>query len=228
MLTGIIGAMAVETDAIKALIENKKVERFSGIDFVSGKLYGKDVVVAQCGIGKVFAAICAEAMILKYSPDRIINVGVAGTLSVSVGLLDTVVSTAVVQHDMDTSPLGDPVGLISGINIVKIPASEALCDEICRAATKIGIRCATGIIASGDQFIADRKKKEFISNTFDAVACEMEGAAVGQVCYVNGTDFAIIRCISDNADSAAGEMDYPTLCQKAAANSQKLLEELFK
>ena len=228
MLTGIIGAMAVETNAIKALIENKKTERVSGIEFVSGKLYGKDVVVAQCGIGKAFAAICAEAMILKYSPDRIINVGVAGTLSDKVGLLDTAVSTAVVQHDMDTSPLGDPVGLISGINIVEIPASEALADEICNAGARIGLNCAKGVIASGDQFIADKKKKDFIRDTFGAIACEMEGASVGHVCYVNGVDFAVIRCISDNADSEAGEMDYPTLCEKAAENSQKLLEELFK
>ena len=228
MLTGIIGAMVVETNAIKALIENKKVESFSGIEFVSGKLYGKDVVVAQCGIGKVFAGICAEAMILKYAPDRIINVGVAGTLSEKVGLLDTAVSTAVVQHDMDTSPLGDPVGLISGINIVKIPASEKLADEIYSAAANIGLNCAKGVIASGDQFIADKKKKDFIRDTFGAIACEMEGAAIGQVCYINGVDFAVIRCISDNADSEAGEMDYPTLCEKAATNSQRLLEELFK
>ena len=184
MLTGIIGAMVVETNAIKALIENKKVESFSGIEFVSGKLYGKDVVVAQCGIGKVFAGICAEAMILKYAPDRIINVGVAGTLSEKVGLLDTAVSTAVVQHDMDTSPLGDPVGLISGINIVKIPASEKLADEIYSAAANIGLNCAKGVIASGDQFIADKKKKDFIRDTFGAIACEMEGAAIGQVCYI--------------------------------------------
>ena len=228
MLTGIIGAMAVETNAIKALIEEKKVESFSGIDFVSGKLYGKDVVVAQCGIGKVFAGICAEAMILKYSPDRIINVGVAGTLCDEAGLLDTAVSTAVVQHDMDTSPLGDPVGLISGINIVKISASESLCEEICHAANRIGAKCVKGVIASGDQFIASKEKKSYIRNTFDAIACEMEGAAIGQVCYVNGVDFAVIRCISDNADSEAGEMDYPTLCEKAASNSQKLIEELFR
>ena len=228
MLTGIIGAMVVETNAIKALIENKTVDSFSGIEFVSGKLYGKDVVVAQCGIGKVFAGICAEAMILKYAPDRIINVGVAGTLSEKVGLLDTAVSTAVVQHDMDTSPLGDPVGLISGINIIKIPASEKLADEIYSAAANIGLNCAKGVIASGDQFIADKKKKDFIRDTFGAIACEMEGAAIGQVCYINGVDFAVIRCISDNADSEAGEMDYPTLCEKAATNSQRLLEELFK
>ena len=228
MLTGIIGAMAVETEAIKALIEAPVTERVGNIEFVKGKLCGQDVVVAQCGIGKVFAAICAEAMILKYSPDRIINTGVAGTLSEKVGLLDIAVSSSVVEHDMDTSPLGDPVGLISGINIVNIPASEALVSAICKAAERLGKNCTAGVIASGDQFIADKAKKEYIRDTFSAIACEMEGAAIGHVCYVNGVDFAIIRCISDNADSHAGVMDYPTLCQKAAEQSQLLLTELLK
>ena len=227
MLTGIIGAMAVETQAIKALMENKTVETVSGIEFVSGTLCGKNVVVAQCGIGKVFAAICAQTMIVKYAPDRIINTGVAGTLSKDIGLLDIAVSSAVVEHDMDTSPLGDPVGLISGINIVDIPASEKLSEEICTAAHRLGIKCVSGIIASGDQFIADKAKKEYIRSTFGAIACEMEGASIGHVCYVNGVDFAVIRCISDNADDAAGSMDYPTLCQKAAEQSQRLILELL-
>ncbi len=228
MLTGIIGAMAVETDAIKALVDSPIVERVGNIEFVRGRLCGQEVVIAQCGIGKVFAAICAEAMILKYSPDRIINTGVAGTLSDKVGLLDIAISSSVVEHDMDTSPLGDPVGLISGINIVNIPAARSLVEEIRSAAERLGKNCAVGVIASGDQFIADKKRKEYICDTFSAIACEMEGAAIGHVCYVNGVDFAVIRCISDNADDAAGEMDYPTLCQKAAEQSQALLTELLR
>lgn len=228
MLTGIIGAMAVETEAIKALITNPVAEKVGNIEFVRGELCGSDVVVAQCGIGKVFAAICAQTMILKYSPDRIINTGVAGTLSDKVGLLDIAVSTAVVEHDMDTSPLGDPVGLISGINIVNIPASESLISDICSAAERLGKKCTAGVIASGDQFIADKEKKDRIRDTFSAIACEMEGAAIGHVCYVNNVDFAVIRCISDNADDHAGAMDYPTLCQKAAEQSQTLLTELLR
>ena len=228
MLTGIIGAMSVETEKIKALVESPVIEKIGNIEFVRGRLCGKDVVVAQCGIGKVFAAICAQTMILKYSPDRIINTGVAGTLSDEVGLLDIAVSSFVVEHDMDTSPLGDPVGLISGINIVNIPATESLASEICSAAARLGKKCVTGVIASGDQFIAHKDKKNYIRDTFSAIACEMEGAAIGHVCYVNGVDFAVIRCISDNADDHAGAMDYPTLCQKAAEQSQALLTEFFK
>ena len=228
MLTGIIGAMVVETDAIKGMLTERSVETYGGIEFVRGMLGKSEVVVATCGIGKVFAAICAQTMILKYSPDRIINTGVAGSLSPSVGLLDVAISTSVVQHDMDTSPLGDPVGLISGINVVNLPAAASLIDEIEVAAERVGIRSVRGVIASGDQFIADGAKKDYIRDTFSAIACEMEGAAIGQVCYAAGVDFVVIRAISDNADDSAGALDYPTLCVKAAEQSQKLLMEISK
>ena len=227
MRTGMIGAMQVETDALKALVENKTTETVSGVEFVLGTIGGKEVVVAQCGIGKVFAALCAQTMILRYGVDRVINTGVAGTLCDTVGLLDIAVSTAVVQHDMDTSPLGDPVGLISGINIVEIPACLPLAEQIGQVAATLGLRCVPGVIASGDQFIGDRDRKAYIRDTFGAIACEMEGAAIGQVCYVNGVDFAMIRAISDNADDSAGTMEYPELCRRAAERSQQLIQALF-
>ena len=227
MTIGIIGAMGVEIDALKALVKNAARETVSGVEFVSGQIGKKNVVVAQCGIGKVFAAICAQTMILHYGVDQIVNTGVAGTLSEKLGLLDIAVSTAMVQHDMDTSPLGDPMGMISGINIVKIPASARLCDQIADAAEKIGKKAVRGVIASGDQFIASREKKEWIRNTFDALACEMEGAAIGQVAYVNGVEFAVIRSISDSADDTAGVLEYPELCRRAAEQSQQLILALL-
>ena len=219
--------MSVETDALKAQIENAVSETVSGIEFVSGTLYGKDVVVAQCGIGKVFAAMCAQTMIVRFGVDRIINTGVAGTLCEELHILDIAVATSVVQHDMDTSPLGDPVGLISGINIVSIPACEALADDICRAAGELGTGCVKGVIASGDQFINNAEKKAWIRSTFCAIACEMEGAAIGHVCYVNGIDFAIIRAISDNASGEA-DIEYPEMVKRAAVISQGLIKKLLE
>ena len=220
---GILGAMSVEIDAIKQMVSAHTVQTLGGVEFVCGTIGTREVVVAQCGIGKVFAAMAAQTLILSFGVDAIINVGVAGTLSERVGLLELAIATEVVQHDMDTSPLGDPVGMISGINQVKLPASASLCEEISQAAASLGIPCAKGVIASGDQFIADKAKKEWIRDTFDAIACEMEGAAIGQVCYANGIDFAILRAISDNADDAAGALDYPTLCTRAAAQTQRLI-----
>ncbi|MBQ8331896.1 MAG: 5'-methylthioadenosine/adenosylhomocysteine nucleosidase [Clostridia bacterium] len=228
MMTGIIGAMSVETDALKAIVNNATKETVSGVEFVRGTVNGHEVVVAQCGIGKVFAAICAQTMILRYGVDQIINTGVAGTLCDELGLLDIAISTAVVEHDMDTSPLGDPVGLISGINIVEIPAAKKLAAKIADAAADLKKKTALGIIASGDQFISDTEKKAYIRNTFHAIACEMEGAAIGHVCYVNDVAFAVIRCISDNADSEAGTMEYPELCRRAAKQSQELIKKFFE
>ena len=226
-MIGIIGAMSVEVEGLKAKITDAKSEVISGTEYVSGKLCGKDVVIAQCGIGKVFAALCANTMILKYGVSAIINTGVAGTLISCLSILDFAVSSAVVQHDMDTTAVGDAPGLISGINIVEIPAAKSLTETACRIAFLQGNRCAEGIIASGDQFINNKEKKQWIRDTFGAIACEMEGAAIGHVCYVSGVDFVVIRCISDNASGEA-EMEYPELVGIAAVRSQKLVEAIVR
>ena len=226
-MIGIIGAMSAEVEALKAILKDKSVENISGVEFVCGKLSGKDVVVAQCGIGKVFAAISAQTMIIRYGVSAIINTGVAGTLSDKIGILDFAVSSAVVQHDMDTTAIGDAPGLISGINIVQIPAAQKLCTRAAQIAEEQGNNARLGIIASGDQFINNAAKKAYIRDTFGAIACEMEGASIGQVCYVNGVDFVIIRCISDNASGEA-EMEYPEMVKIAAVRSQKLVEAIVK
>ena len=216
-MIGIIGAMTVEIEGLRALMTDKKEETVSGIKFVSGVLEGKEVVTAVSGIGKVFAAICTEAMILKYDPDVVINTGVAGTLTDKLGIGDIAVARNVVQHDMDTSPLGDPRGLVSGINVIYFDADVKTSESLSRAAAELNINTVSGTVASGDQFIASKEKKQDITDTFGAVACEMEGAAIGHVCYVNGKPFAVLRAISDSADGHA-EMDYPTFCRKAAEN----------
>ncbi len=226
-MIGIIGAMSVETDALKAMVENATREVISGVEFASGEISGKKIVVAQCGIGKVFAALCAQTMILRFGVDEIINVGVAGSLSPCLGLLDFALSDAVVEHDMDTSPLGDPVGLISGINEVLLPASASLTDKVESVAKEMGKNCVRGVIASGDQFIADSERKATIVKNFNAIACDMEGAAIGHVCYVNRVPFTVLRSISDNASEEAGAMEYPTLCIHAAKQSQELIRRLL-
>ncbi len=221
-MTGIIGAMRVEVDALKEKMENAVCETVSGVEFCRGMLGGCEVVLAQCGVGKVFAALCAQTMILRYGVDRIINTGVAGTLSENIGVLDVAVASAVVQHDMDTSPLGDPIGLISGINVVEIPTSKVLSEKIETAAKSLGKTVERGVIASGDQFINNAEKKAWIVGQFGAVACEMEGAAIGHVCYVNGVDFAVLRTISDNASGEA-DMEFPEMARRAAEQAQQII-----
>jgi len=120
-MIGIIGAMDIEVENIKALLSDITTETVSGVDFVKGKFGQKDVVVAKCGVGKVFSALCTEAMILKYNPKVIINVGVAGCLTPELKIGDIVIADKVVQHDMDTSPLGDPIGMLSDIKSCTSP-----------------------------------------------------------------------------------------------------------
>lgn len=226
-MIGIICAMQIEIDKINEEIENKTTETVSGINFTVGTLYGKSIVTAVCGVGKVFAAICAEAMIIKYKPDVIINTGVGGTLTHKLSIGDVAVSEAVVQHDMDTSPLGDPVGLLSGINIVKIPADCETADKIAACVEKLGVNSLKGVIASGDQFINSSEKKKYISETFGAIACEMEGGSIGHVCYVNDVKFAVIRAISDGAGDES-HMDYPTFARMAAEKSANAVKLFVK
>ena len=226
-MIGIIAAMDVEMKSLRSYMENTETEVISGIRFVRGTLEGKDVVTAVCGIGKVFAALCAQTMILHYQPRCIINTGVAGTLTDALTIGSIAVSSAVVQHDMDTSPLGDPVGLISGINKVELPADRLLTGQLSACAKVMCIKTATGVIASGDQFVACAERKAFIVEHFKAIACEMEGAAVGQVCYVNKVPFCVLRAISDSADGSS-HMDYPTFVQMAAEQSVALLRRFMR
>lgn len=221
-MIGIIAAMNVEMESLRSHIENPVTETVGGVTYVSGRLEGQEVVTAVCGVGKVFAALCAQAMILRYRPECIINTGVAGTLTDRLSVGDIAVSTGVVQHDMDTTPIGDPLGLISGINKVVLPADEALAEKLTACASALGIKTLPGIIASGDQFVASAERKAFIVGHFDAIACEMEGAAVGQACYVNGVPFCVLRAISDSADGSS-HMDYPAFTRLAAEQSVRLL-----
>ena len=225
MKLGIIAAMKIEAELIEAAMTDIVRETCGSIEFCLGKIGSTDIVLAVCGIGKVFAAICAQTMIVKYAPDAVINTGVGGTLTKKLSVGDVAVSSAMVQHDMDTSALGDPVGLISGPNIIEIPADAALAEKISAIVKDMGINTVTGTIATGDQFIAKQETKDRIVSRFGAIACEMEGAAIGQVCYVNKVPFAVIRAISDDADSGACD-DYPTFAKMAAKNSAKAVIKL--
>lgn len=220
-MIGIIAAMQAEHKLICEKMENKTTKTIAGIDFVSGKFCNRDVVIAVCGIGKVFAASAAQIMCLEFKPDVIINTGVAGSLDNDLSIFDIAISSSVVQHDMDTSPLGDPVGLISGINVINIYASEALAQKALLCANKLNLKAKTGVIASGDQFVASNERKNFIKSQFNAIACEMEGAAIGHVCYINKVPFVVIRSISDNANEDS-PLDFPTVMSRAADNSAML------
>ena len=224
---GIIGAMEPEVNGlIEALCEHNE-EVFGGVLFHTGLLEGKRVAVAKCGVGKVFAAICAEAMIIKYAPRLLVNSGVGGALDKSLRPLDIVFADKLVQHDMDTSPLGDPVGLISGINKVYFDADARAVEILADTAKGLGVSYMVGTVATGDRFVCDKADKELITSRFGAAACEMEGGAIAHTAYVNSTPFVVVRAISDSADGDAC-MDYMAFLPKAAEISTALTLSLIE
>ena len=221
---GVIGAMQIEIEGLRAAMTDVTEETAGGVKFTRGKLCGVDVVAAVCGVGKVFAALAAEAMILRYAPRALLNTGVAGGLAAGLTVGDIVLADAVVQHDMDTTPLGDPPGLLSGLGIVRIPTDEKLLAALKKAAERAGFSHRVGTIATGDQFIASEAQKARIVKEFGAIACEMEGGAIGQVARVNGVPFAALRAISDGGDG----MEFSAFVALAAARSVALTEEFVK
>ena len=225
MKIGIIGAMQMEVDNLKEAMENQTIIQVSGISFVSGMIGNVEVVAAVCGVGKVFAAICAEAMILKFNVEMVINIGVAGTLTKDLGVLDVAVATQVMQHDMDTSALGDPVGLISGINQIFFETDEKMRTIMCECLKDKGVKYLPGTIATGDLFVHDAEKKAQIRERFGAIAAEMEGGSIGHVCFVNQVPFLVLRAISDGD---GGAMDYQTFAEKAAMVSIEVVLEFIE
>ena len=224
---GIIGALEEEVRELISKLSSCESEEVGGIIFHTGILGSKRVVIAKCGVGKVFAAMCAEAMIIRYSPELIVNTGVGGALKKGISVTDTVVADKLVQHDMDTSPLGDPKGLVSGINVVYFEADKRAAAIARSVADKLGIPNHSGTIASGDVFVSTDEQKTRIVSEFDASVCEMEGAAIAHVAYVNKTPFAIIRAISDSADEGSS-MDYLKFLPIAAKNGAAITLELCK
>jgi len=224
---GIIGAMEVEVATIKSKMEVVSVKNVVGVDFYLGKMEGKSVVLVRSGIGKVNAAICTQVLVDMYAVDYIINVGVAGALSKDLSIGDVIVSTDLVQHDMDTSAFGDPVGTIPRMAVSQFPADAELIRIAKQAGAEVHAQVVPGRIASGDQFICDGAVKERIYNLFKAQCVEMEGAAVAHACYLNKIPFVVIRAISDRADDNA-TVSFDTFVLQAARISGEMVETMVR
>lgn len=223
---GIIGAMKDEIESLKSKIADSQEITVSGVVFVYGTIYGVKIVAAMSGVGKVFAAVCAQTMALLFSPDYIINIGVGGSLTPELKIGDVAVASATVQHDMDTSAVGDPLGLISGINKVYFDCSEFCLTLLKKVLEEEKINYRTGVIASGDVFMKDMAKRQFIVDNFNAIVCEMEGASIAQVCYVNQIEYAVIRSISDSGDENSAA-DYTSSLIKAANVGLHLIDRFI-
>lgn len=223
---GIIGAMAVEVELLKSKMENLSVEEKAGMQFYCGELNCLKVVVVQCGVGKVNASICTQVLCDSYGVTHIVNTGVAGSLRAELDIGDLVVSRDAVHHDMDVTYLGYAVGQVPGLDVRAFAADEMLIKAAQEAAEAVNPgHCSLGTVASGDQFVASKEKKEQILLDTNASCTEMEGASIAHTAWRNQIPFVIIRAISDKADNSA-QMDYPVFEEMAAKRCAQVILQL--
>ena len=228
-MIGIIGAMQEEVTLLQEEMAVEETVEKAGMVFYKGELCGQKVVIVKSGIGKVNAALCAQILVDLFQVSTLINTGIARSLDAQIDIGDMVISTDAVQHDMDASIFGDPVGQIPRMDTFSFPADEKLVE----LAKKVNeeenpdIRTFTGRIVSGDQFVSSAEVKEKIVSNFHAMCTEMEGAAIAHAAYLNKVSCVIIRAISDKADNSA-VMDYPEFERQAIVHSVRLVRGLMK
>ncbi len=229
---GIIGAMASEVTHLTEQMEEKTVTRAAGLRFYDGTLMGCPVVVAECGVGKVCAAVCAQVMIDRFRVTGLVNTGVAGGLHPELKVGDIVIGTDAVQHDFDLTATGAVKGYLFGEDEsvpTRFHSDPTLVAAFKRAADKIltgGKTYREGTIASGDIFVADPALKRDLVERYGAAAAEMEGAAIAQVAAANAVPAVIIRAISDLAGEKA-EISFAEFEQEAAALSAQIVMEML-
>jgi len=240
-MIGIIAAMDQEISELRDIMHEESshdvsIGIHSGMTFIRGVMYGRDVVMVKCGIGKVNAAVAAEIMCIVYNVDMIINTGVAGSLDAEINIGDIVLSTSAMYHDMDVTALGYKRGEIPDQEESVFSADEDLrmiAHNICtRDIPEIGV--FEGMVVSGDQFVSGGKVREGVMSAArnyesfgKALCCEMEGAAIAQVAWLNSVPYLIVRAISDKADNSA-EMDYPEFQKQAIRHTVTLMTGLVK
>ena len=221
-MIGIIGAMRMEVEGFLSAMTEKREERSLGFTFTLGKLGGAPCAVVQCSPGKVNAGFCAGVLLERYHPELVISTGVSGGIGVRIG--DLVVATGCVQHDYDTTALGEEKAAVQvwDRHILYLPVDEPASAVLARHAGAIYGGVHRGVIATGDVFVADPAKCESLKKEFGAISCEMETGAIAQVCCAAGTRFAGIRAISDNANDS-GKVDFLTFARSSAEKVTALL-----
>ena len=228
MTIGIIGAMEEEVAVLKQEMNIEETVDYASMRFCKGTLCGKNVVIVRSGIGKVNAAICAQVLVDRFNVDILINTGIAGSLDAAIDIGDMVISTDLVEHDMDATIFGDPLGQVPRMDTFSFPAEANLIEKAVAANEEANpdIKTFSGRIESGDQFDSSAEVKEKLVKNFGGKCTEMEGAAIAHAAYLNKFSCVIIRAISDKADNSA-TMDYPTYEKKAIEHSVRLVRNLL-
>lgn len=226
---GIIGAMDVEVDFLKQATHIKKTTTIAAMEYCEGTLGEKNVVIVKCGMGKVNAGMCASTLINLFHCKEIINTGVAGSLDNALNIGDIVVSVDAVQHDFDVEVIGFAKGEIPYTGLYAFPADEALRAKAVEAVRMSApeIRVYEGRVNSGDQFIHTKAQKDRIRSDFGGMCCEMEGAAIAQVCWLHNTPFVILRAISDKEDGSVA-VEFQTFAEEAAHRCAKSVQYMIE
>ncbi|AIM15691.1 MULTISPECIES: 5'-methylthioadenosine/S-adenosylhomocysteine nucleosidase [Neobacillus] len=226
MKIAIIGAMEEEVTLLREHIENKTQETVAGCEFTFGKMHGTDVILLRSGIGKVNAAMSTTILLEKYKPDCIINTGSAGGLNPDLNVGDAVISTEVRHHDVDVTAFGYEYGQVPQLPAAFL-ADEKLLTVAEKAAKELdNFKVVRGLIATGDSFMENAERVEYIRTKFnDLQAVEMEAAAIAQVAHRFEVPFVIIRSLSDIAGKES-EISFDQFIDKAATNSATLVMKM--
>ena len=221
---GIIGAMESEVIKLYSQMTDREEIKLKAWTFYTGRLSGTDVVIVRSGIGKVNMAACTQALIDEFDVDCVMNTGIAGSLESKIDIGDIVISDDCIQHDMDAVAFGYKLGVIPQMKCSTFKADDELKKLAVETCKKVNpdINVFTGRVLSGDVFVADQAKKDFLVSEFAGTCTEMEGAAMAQVAYMNKLPFVVIRAISDKADNSA-KVDYPTFEKKAIEHMVNLV-----
>ena len=224
----IIGAMEQEIALLQSRIAQPQHEKVAHVAITRGTLAGKPVLLAQSGIGKVNAAITTTILLEKYQAACVINTGSAGGLQGGMKQGDVVVGIQTAHHDADATAFDYVIGQLPQMP-ARYDSDATLVEHAARAAVAFDAAAIhRGLIVSGDQFINHPDKIARIRTHFpDALAVEMEAAAIAQTCYQFARPCVIIRALSDLADGEA-EYSFETFLQMAATHSAEMVENLVK
>jgi adenosylhomocysteine nucleosidase len=227
MKIAILGAMDQEVALLKATLENVSVSEYAHLDFYSGQLHGVEVVVVKCGIGKVAAAVATTVLIDRFAPDFVVNTGSAGGFDSELSLGDLVIGTSVQHHDVDVTHFGYERGQVFGMPAI-FPCDQRLIEAAEHAAKDVvHIKSKRGLICTGDSFIGCDEAATRLRGLFpDMAAVEMEGAAIGQTCYMLDTPFVVIRSLSDIAGQTS-TVSFKTYIDQAAKHSAELVMSMI-
>lgn len=200
---GIVVAMDEEKAEIEKLISNKEIKKTNNLKFIIGKIKDKNIVLIQCGVGKVNAARTTQKLIDKFNITTIINVGVAGAINSNLKIGDVIIAKKVIQHDFDITAFGHNKGYITDVG-EGIESDKNLLEKVKEISQENSYKTKIGIIATGDIFCTDIKMKEKINNKFNADVVDMECGAIAQVSFLENIPFLAIRSVSDipNGDNA--------------------------